>query len=259
MQAVRGVLLDIDGVVHISMQPIAGAAQTLSCLEQQGYASYFISNTTLMSRATLAQKLQQIGLPVAEQQLITAPVAAASYIRQHHPGQRCWLLTKGDAAQDFAGINLVDTRADVIVIGGAEELLSYEVMNSAFRMLMDGATLLALHKNMYWKTKDGLQLDSGPYVRALEIATGKDALVLGKPARAFFEQALQAIGCTANESIMVGDDIENDIGGAQKAGLQGILVCSGKHQADSPLLQQIQPDAILPSLADLPHWLQEHA
>lgn len=255
MQAIRGILSDIDGVLHISMQPIPGAAQTLTWLEQHGYATYFVSNTTVMARATLAQKLQQIGLPVPEDHLITAPVAAASYIRQHHPGQRCWLLTKGDTARDFEGIDLVDTRADVIVLGGAEELLTYEAMNAAFRMLMDGATLLALHKNMYWKTKDGLQLDSGPYVRALEIATGKDALVLGKPAAAFFEQALDAIGCSASESIMVGDDIENDVGGAQKAGLRGILVCTGKHKADSPLLNHIHPDAILPSLADLPSWL----
>jgi HAD superfamily hydrolase (TIGR01458 family) len=257
MTAIRGVLLDIDGVLHISMQPIAGAAQTLSWLEQQGYATYFVSNTTVMARATLAQRLQQIGLPVAADHLITAPAAAASYIRQNYPGKRCWLLTKGDTAQDFDGIELVETRADVVVIGGAEDLLSYQVMNAAFRMLMEGATLLALHKNMYWKTTDGLQLDSGPYVRALEVATGKDALVLGKPARAFFEQALTAIGCSARQSIMVGDDIENDIGGAQQAGLRGILVCTGKHQADSPLLKQVQPDAILPSLADLPSWLQK--
>ena len=256
MQTIRGVLLDIDGVLHVSMQPIAGAAQTLTWLEQQGYVTYFASNTTVMARATLAQRLQQIGLPVPEERLITAPVAAANYLRQHHPGKRCWLLTKGDTARDFNGIELVDTDADVIVLGGAEEMLSYQVMNAAFRRLMDGATLLALHKNMYWKTKDGLQLDSGPYVRALELASGKDALVLGKPARAFFEQALKAIESPAHEAIMVGDDIENDIGGAQQAGLRAIFVCTGKHQADSPLLKQIQPDAILPSLADLPSWLQ---
>ncbi len=257
MQPIRGILLDIDGVLHVSMQPLPGVAQTLSWLEQQGYATYFVSNTTTMARATLAQRLQQIGLPVSERRLITAPVAAANYIRKHHPGKRCWFLTKGDTANDFDGIELVDTRADVVVIGGAEELLSYEAMNAAFRMIMDGAILLALHKNMYWKTKDGLQLDSGPYVRALEIATGRDALVLGKPERAFFEQALDAIGCAAHEAIMVGDDIDNDVGGAQNAGLRGILVCSGKHKADSPLLKRVQPDAILPSLADLPRWLQE--
>ena len=256
MQPVRGLLLDIDGVLHVSMHPVPGAAETLSWLTAQGYRTAFVTNTTTMSRVSLAQRLQNIGLPVVEQQLVTAPVATASYIRQYFPGKRCWLLTKGDTAQDFTGIELVEQQADIVVIGGAEELLTYEAMNSAFRMLMNGATLIAMHRNLYWRTTEGLQLDSGPFVRALEIATGKNAIIIGKPEMTFFEQALHLIGCEASESLMVGDDIENDIGGAQKAGLRGAFVCTGKHNAQSPLLEHIHPDVILPSIAVLPQWLQ---
>ncbi len=238
MQPIRGILLDLDGVLHISMQPIPGAAEVLSWLEKQGYPTGFVTNTTTLARTTLAQRLQAIGLPVAEQQLVTAPVATANYIRQHYPGKRCWVLTKGNT-----------------MIGGAEELLTYEAMNAAFRMLMDGAVLLAMHRNLYWRASDGLMLDSGPYVHALELATGKQATVLGKPDRDFFEQALHSIGVAADEAVTVGDDIENDVGGAQRAGMRGILVCTGKHSADSPLLERVQPDAILPSIVDLPEWL----
>jgi len=258
MQAIRGILLDIDGVLHVSMQPIAGAAETLSWLEQRGYPTRLITNTTTQSRATLAQHLRRSGLHVNENQLITAPVATANYIRQHFPGKRCWLITKGDTAQDFTGIELVETQADLVVIGGAEELLSYETMNAVFRMLMEGATLLAMHTNLYWRTKTGLQLDSGPFIKALEIATGKKAIIIGKPERAFFEQALQALAVSAEEAIMVGDDIENDIGGAQRAHMRGIFVCTGKHNVNSPLLKRIQPTAILPSIADLPEWLENN-
>lgn len=256
MEQVRGILLDIDGVLHISMQPISGAAETLRWLTEQGYATCFVTNTTTLARHTLCQQLQQIGLPIEEQRLMTAPIATANYIRQHFAGKRCWILSKGDTTSDFEGIELVDERADVVVIGGAEELLSYETMNKAFRMLMEGAALLAMHTNTYWRTRQGLRLDSGPFVRALEIASGKQAVVLGKPDRAFFEQALSAIGVAAHEAIMVGDDIDNDIGGAQKAGMRGILVSTGKHNANSPQLQYIQPAAILPSVADLPEWLK---
>ena len=255
MPSFRGVLLDIDGVLHVSMQPITGAAETLQWLERHGYQVGFVTNTTTSSRATLVQRLQAIGLPLVEERVMTAPVATASYIRQHYPGKRCWLLTKGDTARDFAGIELVESNADIVVIGGAEELLTYEAMNHAFRMLMDGAVLLATHTNLYWRTNEGLQLDSGPFVYALELATGKRATVLGKPNRAFFEQALLTIGVQPHEAVMVGDDIENDIGAAQQAGLRSVLVCTGKHRADSPLLEQIHPDAILPSIADLPDWL----
>jgi len=257
MPSFRGVLLDIDGVLHVSMQPVAGAAETLQWLERLGYRTCFVTNTTTSSRATLVRNLQAIGLPLAEERVVTAPVATAAYIRQHYPGKRCWLLTKGDTARDFVGIALVESGADIVVIGGAEELLTYEAMNHAFRMLMDGAVLLATHTNLYWRTSEGLQLDSGPYVHALELATGQRATVLGKPNRTFFEQALLTIGVQPHEAVMVGDDIENDIGGAQQAGLRSVLVCTGKHNAQSPLLEQIHPDAILPSIANLPKWLEE--
>ncbi len=258
MLAVRGILLDIDGVLHISMNPISGAAQTLAWLAQQRYHTCFVTNTTTFSRARLAQRLHEIGLPIPEAHLVTAPVATANYIRQHYPTKRCWVLTKGDIATDFAGINLVNADAEVVVIGGAEELLSYENMNSAFRMLMNGAAFLAMHTNLYWRTSKGLQLDSGPFVHALELATGKQAIVLGKPNPVFFEQALLTIGVAAGEAIMVGDDIENDIAGAQRVGLHTALVCTGKHTADSPLLNKVRPDAILPSIAELPAYLGTH-
>ncbi len=257
---IRGVLLDIDGVLHVSMQPIKGAAETLHWLDQKGYQTCFVTNTTTMNRTTLAQRLQQIGLPISEERLLTAPVATANYIRQHFAGKRCWVLTKGDTAADFAGIELVEPSTEdvgVVVIGGAEELLTYEAMNNAFRLIMNGAALLAMHTNMYWRTASGLQLDSGPYVRALEIATGKQAVVLGKPDRAFFEQALLTIDVQAQEALMVGDDIENDVAGAQQAGMRGLLVYTGKHKADSPLLQKVHPDATLPSIADLPAYLTQ--
>src|SRR6266571_2185476 len=257
MSSVRGILLDIDGVLHVSMQPIAGAVETLHWLDQHGYRTCFVTNTTTLACATLAQRLRNIGLPIAEQQLITAPVATANHIRQHYPEKRCWVLTKGDTLADFAGIEMVESDADIVVIGGAEELLTYEAMNHAFRMLMNGADLLAMHTNLYWRVSDGLRLDSGPFVYALELATGKHAKVLGKPDPAFFEQALLSIGVAANEAMMVGDDIENDIGGAQRAGLRAVLVCTGKHNASSPQLERIKPDAILPSIVDVPGWLDK--
>ncbi len=269
MSPIRGVLLDIDGVLHVSMQPVEGAAQALRWLAQHGYCSAFVTNTTTMARATLARRLQEIGLPVSADQLITAPAATAAYLRRVYAGKRCWLLTKGDTVADFAGVELAepDERGeapiDVVVIGGAEELLSYENMNRAFRLLMAGADLLAMHKNLYWRVSDGLRLDSGPFVSALEMASGKHALVIGKPERAFFEEALRVLGTRPEETLMVGDDIVNDIQGARRAGLRALLVCTGKHGPDSPLLTACQPEerpeAILPSVAALPDYLSRQS
>ncbi|HEY4385679.1 MAG TPA: TIGR01458 family HAD-type hydrolase [Ktedonobacteraceae bacterium] len=251
-----GLLFDVDGVLHVSMRPVPGADATLRWLTAHGYRFCFVTNTTTMTRETLTHRLQQLGLPVSVAQVLTAPVATANYIRQYFPEKRCWVLTKGDTAEDFAGLHLVkEGAADVVVIGGAEELLSYEAMNHAFRLLMDGAVLLAMHTNLYWRTSAGLQLDSGPFVRALELASGKQATVLGKPNAAFFQQALRLLDLPASEVLMIGDDLENDVQGAQQAGLRGAFVVTGKHSADSPLLSRIHPEVILPSIVDLPAYL----
>src|SRR5258707_2326587 len=126
MAKIQGVLLDVDGALHVTMSALAGAAELVRWLGQKNYPFACVTNTTTSARSTLARTLQAIGLPVEPEHLVTAPVATASYIRQHYAGKRCWLLTKGDTAEDFAGIELVDDYADLVVIGGAEELLSYE-------------------------------------------------------------------------------------------------------------------------------------
>src|SRR5947208_639342 len=119
MPAIRGVLLDIDGVLHVSMQPIGGAAEALRRLEQQGYQTCFVTNTTTSSRATLVRRLHAIGLTLPEERVMTAPVATANYIRQHYAGKRCWLLTKGNTAEDFSGIELVADHGEIVAIDGA--------------------------------------------------------------------------------------------------------------------------------------------
>jgi HAD superfamily hydrolase (TIGR01458 family) len=255
---IQGILLDIDGVFHVSLSPLPGAVETLQWLASSGYPYLFVTNTTTAARTTLARSLQAAGLLLPFERILTAPIATANYIRQHYPGKRCWLITKGDTAADFTGIELTSERAEVVVIGGAEELLSYETMNRVFRLLMEGADLLAMHTNTYWKTRDGLQLDSGPFVHALELASGKKAIVLGKPSSTFFAQALQQINVPTYAAVMFGDDLENDVRAAQLAGLRGVLVASGKHGSDSPLLATIKPDGILASIAELPAWLVQH-
>jgi HAD superfamily hydrolase (TIGR01458 family) len=120
---------------------------------------------------------------------------------------------------------------------------------------MDGAELIALQKNRYWLTPDGLSLDVGPYVAALEYATSAEALVVGKPAPAFFASALDAMGVPAERAAMVGDDVESDVGGALAAGLAGILVRTGKYHEDAVQRSGVEPTAVVDSIADVPALL----
>jgi HAD superfamily hydrolase (TIGR01458 family) len=146
-------------------------------------------------------------------------------------------------------------RADAVIIGDLGSAFGYDVLNHAFRQVMDGAELVALQENRYWMRADGLSLDVGPFVAATEFAAGRDAYVVGKPAKGFFEQVLASVGVNASAAAMIGDDIESDIGGALRAGLRAILVHTGKYREDRQRESSIQPTRVVDSIADVPQLL----
>ena len=166
---------------------------------------------------------------------------------------RAYLLTTGDGDRDFAGTCTDDgsTAVDYVIVGDAGDRVTYASMNHAFRCLMEGADLIALEKDRYWMDKDGLSLSAGPFAAALESATGKTATIVGKPAKAFFDLALRDMGLDARGVVMIGDDILTDIGGAQGAGMRGVLVRTGKFREDTLENAQVKPAAIINSLGDI--------
>ncbi len=253
--AVRGVLLDVDGVIHVGWQAIPGAAAALAALDRAGVPYRFLTNTTTLSRASLGARLRQIGLPIADDLLLTAPLATAAYLQQHHPAARCYLIATGDVAADLrdAGITLVpdrdDAEAEVVVIGGAEADLTYARLNRAFRLLLGGAALVAMHRNRAWRTAAGMTLDSGPFVSALEEAAGVRATTIGKPATTFFRQGLELLGLPAEAVAMVGDDAHNDLAPARQLGMRTVLVRTGKLVGAAEIAHA---DWVLDSVAAVP-------
>src|SRR5215217_7610043 len=197
---VRGWLFDVEGVLHVGSRPVPGARELLEDLIAREIPFRLLTNTTTASRATLAARLRLMGLPVTEESLITAPMATAAYVRRQFPGVSCYLLAKGDAVDDFraASVPIVSPdgapAADVVVIGGAEDELTYARLNHAYRLLLGGARLIAMHRNTAWRTADGMSLDSGPFVLALERAAAVRATVIGKPALPFFRHGLRELG-----------------------------------------------------------------
>jgi HAD superfamily hydrolase (TIGR01450 family) len=178
---IEGVLLDIDGVLAVSWEPLPGAIDTIGWLRSHGVPFRLITNTTTKPRADLATTLRDAGFDVRDDELITAVAATAQYLRATHPNARCFLLSDADASPDLEGVELADLDvADVIVLGGASEDFTYTTMNRIFGRLMDGATLVGMHRNLYWRTGEGLQLDAGAYIAGLEEATGRDAVICGK-------------------------------------------------------------------------------
>lgn len=257
MSAITGVLLDIDGVLAVSWQALPGAADAISALRRRGLALRFLTNTTSRSRSDIATALGRAGFDIDAADILTAPAATAAYLREHHAGARCYLLSSGDIAADLDGVSLVgeETPADVVVIGGAGPEFDYPRLNHVFHLLLDGAVLVAMHKNLLWKTAGGLDLDAGAYIAGLERAADCEAVVVGKPSPLFFQAALRALDVDADRALMVGDDIDADVLGAQQAGIRGVLVRTGKfRQRDLERATQ-PPHAVIDSIADLPGWL----
>jgi HAD superfamily hydrolase (TIGR01458 family) len=252
---IQGLLLDIDGVLAVSWRPIPGSIETLAMLRGQGIPMRLITNTTTHTRVDLATTLREAGFEVDPDEIITAVVATVSHLNQAHPGARVFLISDGDARGDMGGIDLVQEGgpADVVVIGGGCDRFSYGAVNHAFRLLMNGAALVGMHRNMYWKTAEGLELDGGAYIAGLEEAAGVPAVICGKPTASYFQAGLDALGLPAERVAMVGDDVVNDVTGAQAVGMKGVLVRTGKFLPTD--LEKARPDAVLGSFADVPAWL----
>ncbi len=246
MNEIKGFLIDLDGVMYIGEKPVAGAVELLGLLKEKGYAFRFVSNTTRKSRTAIVERLRKMGLEIPEDHVFTPPLAAIAYM-QKAGRKRCFVLVTGDAIREFEDMCVCrpGEDADFVIIGDAGEKITYESMNAAFRSLMNGAGLIALEKDRYWMATDGLSLSAGPFVSALEYATGKHAVVVGKPSKDFFTLARQDMGLEPEETAMIGDDILTDIGGSQEAGMTGILVRTGKFREDILKSSVVKPSTSL--------------
>jgi HAD superfamily hydrolase (TIGR01458 family) len=251
----EGVLLDIDGVLVVSWEPLEGAGDAIASLRARGVPFRLVTNTTSRSRRQIAEALSDLGIRVAAHEVMTAVGATAAYLRSHHRGARVLLLSDQESIEDLEGVALADQGdADVVVIGGASELFSYANVNRAFKLVMAGASLVTVHRSLYWKTSEGLELDGGAYTRALEEAAGVEAVVCGKPATTFFAAAAETIGVPLERTVMVGDDVASDVMAAQAGGATGVLVRTGKFRAAD--LERAAPHHVVDSVADLPELLE---
>ncbi|KAG9471939.1 hypothetical protein GDO78_022077 [Eleutherodactylus coqui] len=226
-RALKAVLVDLSGTLHIEDIAIPGAQEALKRLRSAPVTIRFVTNTTKECKRTLLERLRRLQFDIREDEIFTSLTAARNLLELKNV--RPMLLVDNSALPDFEGIATDSPNA--VLIGLAPEHFNYQRMNQAFRLVLDGAPIIAIHKARYYKKKDGLALGPGPFVTALEYATDTKATVVGKPAKTFFLEALRGTGCCPEEAVMIGDDCRDDIGGAQDTGMLGILVKTGKYRA----------------------------
>jgi HAD superfamily hydrolase (TIGR01458 family) len=274
VQGIRGLLLDLDGVLVLAERPIDGAPEALSRLDATRTPYLIVTNTSLVSRATLSRIGARMGLDTPPERFQSALSATAAHCAARFAGRGLYVLATDDALTEFAGQRLVsaadaDAGAPVaaVVLGDAVEQLTREALDRAFRLVRGGSELIGMHRNKWWVTPAGITLDAGAYLAGLEYATDTRATVVGKPSREFFHLAADRLLAEIashdggrrpgrGSLAMIGDDVWSDIDGARRAGLRTIFVRTGKHgdaelDAAAAGPRGFRPDAIADSLLDV--------
>jgi HAD superfamily hydrolase (TIGR01458 family) len=252
------ILLDIDGVLHVSGEPIPGAPEAVAQLRGVGHTLRFVTNNSTRPRDMLATELRDIGFELAEDEIQTTARAAARQLG----GRRVLALVMPSIVPDLEGLELVGNDAEAVLIGGCDETLepnqvfSYMNLARAFGEIQTGASFYCMHKNRWWQTSRGPMLDSGAFVAGLEYATGVEAEVLGKPSPAYFAAALDALGAEPELTWLVTDDIDADVRGAQLFGMRTALVRTGKFRPDQLENSTHVPDVVVSSISQFPEWLE---
>jgi HAD superfamily hydrolase (TIGR01458 family) len=244
---IQGCLIDLDGTVYQEGAAIEGAAEAIAALRRAGIPFRFATNTTRFPRAVLAERLCAMGVTAGPEEILTAPSAAARWLRSQG-ARRVRLLLARASWQEFEGLEVDETSPEYVVVGDLGRDWTFEVLDGAFRNLMEGAELLAIQRNRYWRTEGRLSLDAGPFVAALEHASGKTATLVGKPSLTFFESASQELGLPPDRIAVFGDDLEGDVLGAREAGMIGVAVRTGKYRPQDEERIRAAADLVVDSL-----------
>lgn len=253
--AIKGIMFDLDGVLYVGNTPVEGAIETVNHLRNAGYACRFVTNTSTLSLQSLQLKLLGLGFELAQSEIFSAPQAAL-HLLKHEGSPICRLLLADDVKKDFNVFTQSNTEAQYIVIGDIGNAWTYTMLNEMFQCVMRGARIIAIHKNRFWQTEQGLQMDIGAFIDGLEYATNTKATIIGKPSPDFFSAVLADMQLKAEQVLMIGDDIDADVGGAQASGIAGALVRTGKYRQTYAESSAVRPCATINSIADLPGLLK---
>ncbi|MBD1546841.1 TIGR01458 family HAD-type hydrolase [Roseibium aggregatum] len=252
---IRGILIDLSGVVYIGDEPVAGALEALSRIRRSGLPVRFLTNTTRTPKRGLLRRLSKMGFEIAAEELFTPAQAARELLIER--GLTPHLLIHPALEEDFRGLPPLIGGERAVIVGDAADGFTYQALNAAFRELANGAVFLALAKNRTFLDADGsLSLDTGAFVAALEYASGRTATVLGKPSKDFFAEAAREMGVDLNDLAMIGDDVESDVSGALAAGVgHALLVRTGKYAPGAEAAAEPEPTAVVDDIGAAADWI----
>ncbi len=248
----KGFLIDMDGVIYRSSELIAGAKNFISLLERMEMPYMFLTNNSQRTRRDVAMKINRMGIPSTEDHIFTCAMATARFLARQSPGGTAYVIGEGglQTALHKNGYAVVDRSPDYVVVGEGRTL-TFEMLETAVQMVLDGAKLIATNLDPNCPTKNGTRPGCGAIVKLIEEATGIKAFSVGKPSPVMMRQARKELGMATSETIMIGDTMETDILGGVQMGYRTILVLSGGTRREDLANFAYQPDMVVDSVADL--------
>ena len=250
LESVKGFLIDLDGTVYEGKRLIDGAKEAVVKIRSAGYPIRFVTNTTRKSRKDIIEDLSAIGMKITPEEIFTAPIAANNYLKERNISKAALYISE-KTLTDFTEVEVINDSPEAVVIGDLGKGWNYDLLNECFRHILNGAEIIAIQKNRYWKTEEGLSLDAGAFIAGLEYATNKHAEIIGKPSRYFFDAAVKSMNLYIEDTAVIGDDIESDIRGAHNAGAMGILVKTGKFREVDLSREKFVAELIIDSIKEL--------
>lgn len=258
MKDLKKFLIDIDGVLYHGDRMIEGACDAISYLDKNMFPYVLVTNTSRMPKQMLVRKLETFGFKVDKRRLLTALSATIDYIKLQKDKAKCYLIAPDKIDSDFKAAGITTTRKEEpvdFVVLGYDTRTNFEILDSAFRLIKNGAELVAVHKDKDFPGKPRRNIGLGAFVKGLEYSTDKEAIIIGKPSRNFFELGLKQISASAKETAIVGDSLTGDIIGAKNVGLKTIMVKTGVFNEKELSESKIKPDYLINSIRDLPNLL----
>ncbi|KAA3601563.1 MAG: TIGR01458 family HAD-type hydrolase [Calditrichaeota bacterium] len=248
---ISALLIDLDGTIYSKGEVFPQAKIALEKISSLKIPYKFITNTTTKTQKKLLKSLKELGIGANSETLFTAPKAALNFCKSQNLRNVKLVLQDDSLEEDFQELSLVSKNPEAVILGDLGNKFSLETLNPIFQDLMNGAKLIALHKNRFWESKDSLTMDLGCFVSALEFASNTKAVVCGKPSKDFFELAISDWDLPKEEIAIIGDDIETDVFGGQNTGLKGILVKTGKFNQNFVNRSGVKPDLILQNFGEI--------
>jgi NagD protein len=248
----KGFLIDMDGVIYRGPELIPGAAEFIASLRRSRIPFMFLTNNSQRTRRDVAMKLTRMGVAVEDKHIFTCAMATARFLASQKPHGTAFVIGEGGLlnALHSNGYAIVDRSPDYVVVGEGRTL-SFEMLEQAVQMVLDGAKLIATNLDPNCPTNSGTRPGCGAIVSLIEKATGIQAFSVGKPSPVMMRMARKELGMATSETIMIGDTMETDIQGGVQMGYKTILVLSGGSKREDLANFAYQPDLVIDSVADL--------